>query len=85
MEYGGAEGCAEVRRSPRETPAQKVRRSAQKSGSERVIDHSTGEIRRPEEATWAKPCADYTSHQDSHRNTPEGWVCIACHPPAEEA
>ena len=45
-----------------------------------VMDHATGEAMTTEEATWAKPCADYTSHQFDHRNRPEGWVCIACHP-----
>ena len=27
---------------------------------------------------WARPCRDYVSHQTEHRNTPDGWVCLAC-------
>ena len=64
-----------VRRSAQksvEADAQKVRRSAQKSGTERVVDHETGETQTTEEATWAKPCVDYTSHQFDHRNTARG-------------
>jgi ribulose-5-phosphate 4-epimerase/fuculose-1-phosphate aldolase len=48
-----------------------------------IVDHATGEV-MPTTDEWARPCADYTSHRDSHRNRPEGWVCIACHPAVAE-
>jgi len=79
----GAEG-AQKRAEERDADAQKVRRSAQKSRPEPVVDHSTGEVETAEEATWAKHCADYRAHQDDLRNTPDGWICITCHPPAVE-
>jgi hypothetical protein len=56
--------------------AQKVRGSARKSDRE-VIDTETGEVMAGE-ARWASPCRDYRAHQDHHRNTTEGWVCLAC-------
>ncbi len=30
------------------------------------------------EATWHRPCSDYTNHQDHHRLEAHGWVCIRC-------
>jgi hypothetical protein len=46
--------------------------------NEPVIDRETGEVASPGEAIWASPCRDYRAHQDHHRNTAEGWVCLAC-------
>ena len=63
---------------------QKPSRSGPEGPDERVVDRETGETQTTSEATWAKPCADYRAHQDDFRNTPEGWICITCHPPAVE-
>ena len=65
------EACQKPARSVTEVPAEPEKRA---------VDHSTGETQAAEEATWAKPCSDYLPHQTSHRNTPDGWACIVCHP-----
>lgn len=56
---------------------QKVGESEQ---NERVVDHQTGEVEATGTAVWALTCADYRAHQDQHRNTRAGWICVACHP-----
>lgn len=32
---------------------------------------------------WVGPCRWYDDHQSSHRQTPSGWTCDACHPEEE--
>lgn len=32
---------------------------------------------------WLRPCFDYNNHRFSHRQTPEGWLCVACYPVEE--
>ena len=27
---------------------------------------------------WLRPCRNYSNHQDRHRQTPAGWICLAC-------
>jgi hypothetical protein len=39
---------------------------------------------RASETGWIRPCRDYSNHQASHRQTPEGWLCVACYPVAGE-
>jgi len=29
---------------------------------------------------WVNPCRWYRDHQSTHRQTPSGWTCDACHP-----
>jgi hypothetical protein len=48
--------------------------------SEAVVDITTGEVEPRGSAEWAAPCRAYTEHRDHHRNTPAGWVCLACAP-----
>lgn len=54
--------------------ARETRESAQTGSAEgaRKVRESA---RKP---SWLRPCRDYTNHQDSHRQTPEGWVCTTC-------
>ena len=33
---------------------------------------------RAREGEWLRPCRDYRSHTSSHRQTPDGYVCLAC-------
>ncbi len=72
----GTNSVAGVGRS-REEAGTKVGRSAQ---NERVVDTETGEVASSGTAVWALACTDYQAHQDHHRNTRAGWVCVACHP-----
>lgn len=43
-----------------------------------AIDRSTGEVATTTTGDWQTPCRDYPAHQDHHRNTPDGWVCLRC-------
>jgi hypothetical protein len=40
-----------------------------------VVDTTTGEVAVP---VWARACRSYEAHRDHHRNTPDGWTCLAC-------
>ncbi len=40
---------------------------------------------RAGEAEWLNPCRDYDHHQSYHRQTPDGWTCLACYPEGEPA
>jgi hypothetical protein len=62
--------------------------SAWKSGNQAVLSTDAVEIGMENsgtqwksgaaEATWYRPCNDYTNHQDHHRLEAHGWVCIRC-------
>ena len=45
----------------------------------RCAGSGIGAVERPA-STWLRPCSDYADHQQSHRQTSEGWVCDACQP-----
>lgn len=45
----------------------------------RNVDESrTKAGRNVDVAGWLRPCRDYPNHQDQHRQTPSGWVCLVC-------
>ena len=62
--------------------------NAWKSGNQAVLSTDAVEIGMENsgtqwktsapEATWYRPCNDYTNHQDHHRLEAHGWVCIRC-------
>lgn len=75
--HEGAEARESARKplDDRAEGAQKVRGSAQMSDPPEVVDVTTGEVAVP---VWARPCRSYETHRDRHRNTPDGWTCMAC-------
>jgi hypothetical protein len=70
------------RRSEAEASAEGAQ-NAQKSATERIVDHSTGEVETKAEAEWAPdgpcPLGTYTAHAfDHHRGADGLWFCLAC-------
>lgn len=57
---------------------QNVDRSVTEPPVHEAVDATTGEVASTTTGDWLRPCRDYARHQDSHRNTAGGWVCLAC-------
>jgi hypothetical protein len=45
----------------------------------------SGHTREAGAGGWLHPCRDYAHHRSSHRQTPEGWTCLACYPEGDPA
>lgn len=49
-----------------------------KSRKSRVPGALPARVVRAREGEWLRPCLDYRAHTSSHRQTPDGYVCLAC-------
>lgn len=59
-------------------PARSARYSISRSNDLRVTAAEVRVIARNDGSGWLRPCRDYEQHQNQHRQTPEGWVCLTC-------
>ena len=69
-------GCAEGARKVAEVVDRETGEIAAQKVAE--VARETGEIADSTDATWLRPCRGYHAHQDHHRRTQDGWICLAC-------
>lgn len=75
--HARAEARASARKGADERDTDRAE-GARKGAEVEVVDATTGEVASTTTGDWLRPCRDYARHQDSHRNTAGGWVCLAC-------
>lgn len=56
-------------------PAQNARKSDSRSDD---LRGTSAEVRGTARDSWLRACQDYAAHQNSHRQTSDGWVCDIC-------